>query len=394
MSKESASSKLSKLINVEKVVDEPKKKKSMKQILTETNAKKDVRSNKAIMAKNKRRPQVIPTGVMALDYALGIGGLPRGRIGMIYGYESSWKSTVCLRTIAQVQKMGGQAIYVDAERTFDPKWAKAHGIDMDADTFGLTEPNTAEEAFDEMTKFIEDGVDIIVLDSLVALSPKKEMYDDEKGTNASITKNAMGVFPKQVSQWCRTNIGRIADNGTLFIVINQLRDNLGMFGSPTSIPGGRAIKFYSSFMIGMRKLGGKDGEIKDGEDLVGSKYKLKIDKLKVAQFGREAEFSAYGAVLDNYSSLLEIGLREEIILRDGNKKYTFKDLAFNGKPALHRALFNDVALYDSVYKELLTKIDANIFDPFAKIKNVNGTADIELPSDDEEIVLESSEPEE
>jgi len=394
MPKEKSSSKLAKLINVESVPEDQKPKKTLAQITAKLNAKKTVNNNKVELASKKSSPEVIPTGVIALDYALGVGGLPRGRIGMIYGAESSWKSTVTLCTIAQAQKAGGRAAFVDGERTFDPKWAKAHGVDLDQ--LIVLEPETAEEAFNDMTTLIVEGIDVIVLDSLVSLAVKKELFSDDKGTVADIETEAMGIFARKVSQWCRNNVGRIAKNNTLFIVINQLRDNLsaGMFGNPISIPGGKAIKFYSSFMIGMRKMTGAKNTIKDENDeIVGHNYNLKIDKLKVGRDGAEATFKAYGAILDNYSSLFEIALKENIIEHPNNKTYIFGEQSFNGKNACLNALVSNKSLYDAVYAALLNKMQVNVsnnYDPFEKLRASEANAvDIELPSEEEESELAS-----
>lgn len=380
--KEPASSKLAKLVKIDSV-ELPAVKKTLSQIRNKLN-KKAV--NKAELASDKRAPDICPTGVVALDYGLKRMGLPRGRMGQIYGKEASWKSTICLRTICEVQKRGGIAAYVDAERTFDPTWAKAQGIDLDQ--LLVLEPETAEEAFDQMTSLINDAVDVIVLDSLVALSVKKEMFSDDKGTAESIQKEAMGVFGRKMSQWCRNSIGRIHKNNVLFIIINQLRDNLSMFGSPTTVPGGRAVKYYSSFNINMSKLSGAKNKLtNDADEVVGARYHFVIDKLKTGVGGAEGEFNAYeGGTLDNFTSLFEIAIREGIIVRDGDKSYSFGDKAFVGKPKVLTELVNNEQFYNDIYEALLKKMNVTVapFDPFAKSKRAEEVEEAEVALTPEE----------
>jgi recombination protein RecA len=392
--KETAISKLGKLIMAEDSTEELPAKKTPAQIIAMMNNKQGSNKAKITLASKTTSPEVIPSGVLALDYILGIGGFPRGRIGMLYGAESSWKSTICLRTIAEAQKRGGIAAYVDAEYTFDPKWAVAHGVDLDSLIY--LKPETAEDALNRMTDLINAQVDVIVLDSLVALSVKKEIVDDDKGTAAGIETEAMGVFPRKMSQWLRNNVGRIHKNNNLVLVINQLRDNLGAgpYGNPTTVPGGKAIKFYSSFSVALRKITGKKGEIVEDGEVVGFTYVAKIDKLKVARPGREAEFRAYGSILDNYTSVLDIALREEIFEQPNNKTYVFKDKKFIGRPKVLLELVNNEEFYTEVYAEVMSKLKANVstFDPHAKLRRAEeiDESSVELPDDDEEAELEDS----
>jgi recombination protein RecA len=388
--KESAISKLGKLIpSGEAEAPQEVKKKTAAQIMASLNNRRATGKSRLLSGSDTSSPEAIPSGVMALDYILGIGGFPRGRLGMLSGAESSWKSTICLRTIAEAQKRGGVAAYVDAEFTFDPKWATAHGVNVKE--LILYKPDTAEDALNEMTALINAGVDVIVLDSLVALSVKKEMVDDDKGTAANIETEAMGVFARKMSQWCRNNVGRIHKNNCLVLIINQLRDNLsaGMYGNPTSVPGGRAVKFYSSFMISLRKITGKKGELYDHKgEVSGYVYNAKIDKLKVARPGREAEFHAYGPILDNYTSMLDIAIREDIFECPNNRTYIFKDKTLIGKNKVKIELINNKEFHDEIYNAILTKINGNIstFDPHEKLRRAESISedDVELPDETEE----------
>jgi recombination protein RecA len=384
MAKEKSSSKLTKLLNVENIPEEQKPKKTLAQIAAQLNSK-NPNGNKVTLASAKSGPEVIPSGVLAVDYILGVGGLPRGRMGQIYGAESSYKSTFCLHLIASVQKQGGTAAYIDAERTYDRTWGEKHGID--SDNLLVLEPENSELALNQMTYLINEGVDVIVVDSVVALAPKKEIFDDDKGGAADIEKEAMGVFARKMSQWCRSNIGRIAKNKTLFVFINQLRDNLnaGMFGNPTSVPGGKALKYYSSFMIAARKIGGADGVVKVGNEIVGHKYMFKIDKNKVSRPGREFSFTTYDSILDNYSTLIELAIKDGIIEKVNNITYSYNGETFKGKPGLLKKLYNDENMYDEIKNKLFTNSNIASFDPFEKFKSgTEITVDIPEVEDGEE----------
>lgn len=384
MAKKSASDKLIEKIELESA--EPKKK-TLNQIAAKLNTKNGPNSAKAEVASKKKGVVRIPTGILPLDYALR-GGFPRSRIVLLAGKESSWKSTICLRTIAQVQKLGGTAAYIDAERTFDPDWAVAHGVILEQ--LLVVEPETAEQAYNNMTTLILEGIDVVVLDSLNTLSVKKEMWADDKGSEAAaIETEAMGVAQRKTSQFLRNNLGRISKAGTLLMVIAQLRDNLsaGMYGNPEVVVGGRAIKFASSITLSTRQMMGKDKIYRDDEDnIVGKTFSFKVDKNKTGRDGLEDEFIAYGSTLDNYSAMLKIGLKEGFIQRPNTKTYTCNGKNFNGKAAMLEALVDETTgLYDFCEKMLFNIMGTKVYayNPYEKAKEIEEAVAIEINEDDE-----------
>lgn len=222
--------------------------------------------------------EVVPSGSLALDIALGIGGLPKGRIIEVYGPESSGKTTVALHAIAEVQKQGGQAAFIDAEHALDPKYAKALGVNIDE--LLLSQPDTGEQALEIAEALVRSGaVDIIVVDSVAALVPKAEIEGDMGDSH-------VGLQARLMSQALRKLSGAINKSNTIAIFINQLREKIGvMFGNPETTPGGRALKFYSSVRLDVRRVEG----IKMGNDVVGNRTKIKVVKNKVAPPFKQAD---------------------------------------------------------------------------------------------------------
>ena len=250
---------------------------------------------------------VIPTGCLELDRALGIFGLPRGRIIEIYGPESSGKTTVALHAIAEAQRLGGAAAFIDAEHALDPIYAKALGVDID--NLYVSQPDTGEQALEITEMLIRSGaIDIIVIDSVAALVPKAEI-DGEMGDSH------VGLQARLMSQALRKLAGAINKSNTVAIFINQLREKVGvMFGNPEVTPGGRALKFYSSVRIEVRK-----GEaIKDGDQIVGNKTKIKVVKNKTAPPFKTAEVEIrYGQGISKSASLINLGVQFDIIKKSG-----------------------------------------------------------------------------
>lgn len=250
---------------------------------------------------------VIPTGCLELDMALGIFGLPRGRIIEIYGPESSGKTTVALHAIAEAQRLGGAAAFIDAEHALDPIYAKALGVDID--NLYVSQPDTGEQALEITEMLIRSGaIDIIVIDSVAALVPKAEI-DGEMGDSH------VGLQARLMSQALRKLAGAINKSNTVAIFINQLREKVGvMFGNPEVTPGGRALKFYSSVRIEVRK-----GEaIKDGDQIVGNKTKIKVVKNKTAPPFKTAEVEIrYGQGISKSASLINLGVQFDIIKKSG-----------------------------------------------------------------------------
>ncbi len=249
----------------------------------------------------------IPTGSLSLDMALGGAGLPCGRIIEIFGPESSGKTTLALHTIAQAQKSGGIAAIVDAEHAFDPTWAKKVGVSLD--TLLVSQPSSGEEAMQIVEMLIKsNSVDVIVVDSVAALVPKKELEGE-------IGDSHVGLQARLMSQSLRKLTGAIARSKTCTIFINQIREKIGvMFGSPETTPGGRALKFYTSVRIDVRKI----GTLKDGETQVGQRVKAKIVKNKVAPPFRVAEFDMMHTNGISYEGdVLDLGVAHKIVVRSG-----------------------------------------------------------------------------
>ncbi|MWV43473.1 recombinase RecA [Paenibacillus sp. HJL G12] len=251
--------------------------------------------------------EVVPSGSLALDIALGIGGLPRGRVVEIYGPESSGKTTVALHAIAEVQKTGGQAAFIDAEHALDPLYASKLGVNIDE--LLLSQPDTGEQALEIAEALVRSGaVDIIVVDSVAALVPKAEI-EGEMGDSH------VGLQARLMSQALRKLSGAIAKSKTIAIFINQLREKVGvMFGNPETTPGGRALKFYSSVRLDVRRI----ESIKMGNDVVGNRTRIKVVKNKVAPPFKQAEIDImYGEGISKQGSIIDIGTELDIVNKSG-----------------------------------------------------------------------------
>ena len=251
---------------------------------------------------------VISTGSISLDNALGVGGFPRGRINEIFGPESSGKTTIALQAIAEAQKKGGMAAFIDVEHALDPVYAKKLGVDID--NLLVSQPDYGEQALEITGALITSGqIDVLVVDSVAALVPKAEL-EGEMGDSH------MGVQARLMSQALRKLTGVVAKSRTCLIFINQIREKIGvMFGNPETTTGGRALKFYSSVRLDIRRI----AAIKDGENVVGNRTKVKVVKNKVASPFREAEFDiVYGEGVSKEGDLIDLGVAQNLVEKSGS----------------------------------------------------------------------------
>ena len=249
---------------------------------------------------------VIPTGIMALDLALGVGGLPKGRIVEIYGPEASGKTTVCLSTIAEAQKTGGVAAFIDAEHALDPQWAEVLGVKLD--DLLISQPDTGEQALEIAETLIRSGgIDVIVIDSVAALVPRAEI-EGEMGDSM------MGVHARLMSQALRKLTAVISKSKTVVIFTNQLRQKIGvMFGNPETTTGGMALKFYASVRMDARKI----ESLKDGDKVIGSRHRVRVVKNKVSPPFRVAEYDVMHDGISKEGGLLDVGIELGVLTKSG-----------------------------------------------------------------------------
>ncbi len=290
---------------------------------------------------------VIPTGSLALDIALGVGGFPRGRIVEIYGPEASGKTTLCLHLIAEAQKRGGTAAFIDAEHALDPSRAKTIGVNL-TDLL-ISQPDTGEQALEITETLIRSGaVDVIVIDSVAALVPRAEI-EGEMG-DAMI-----GVQARLMSQALRKLTGAISRSNTIVVFTNQLRMKIGvMFGNPETTPGGRALKFYSSVRLDMRKI----ANIQQGDEIIGSRHRAKVVKNKVAPPFKKAEFDIMNiGGISRSGGVLDLAVENGLIEKSGSfYKYQGEVLA-QGREGAKQALEEKPELLDAIEAEIRKKFD-------------------------------------
>ncbi len=289
---------------------------------------------------------VIPTGAIGLDIALGIGGLPRGRVVEIYGPESSGKTTVALHAVANAQRLGGIAAFIDAEHALDPDYASKLGVDTDA--LLVSQPDTGEQALEIADMLIRSGaLDVVVIDSVAALVPRAEI-EGEMGDSH------VGLQARLMSQALRKMTGALSASGTTAIFINQLREKIGvMFGSPETTTGGRALKFYSSVRLDVRRI----ETLKDGTAMVGSRTRVKVVKNKMAPPFRQAEFDIlYGEGISREGGLIDMGV-EHGFVRKAGAWYTYEgDQLGQGKENARQFLKDNPDLADELEKKIKEKL--------------------------------------
>jgi recombination protein RecA len=290
--------------------------------------------------------EIIPTGSIALDIALGIGGLPRGRVVEIYGPESSGKTSLALHAVANAQKAGGIAAFIDAEHALDPEYAKNLGVDTDA--LLVSQPDTGEQALEIADMLIRSGaLDILVIDSVAALVPRAEI-EGEMGDNH------VGLQARLMSQALRKIAGALNTSGTTAIFINQLREKIGvMFGSPETTTGGKALKFYASVRLDVRRI----ETLKDGGEAVGNRTRVKVVKNKVAPPFKQAEFDIlYGKGVSREGSLIDMGV-EQGILRKSGAWYTYEgDQLGQGKENARKFLRDNPDVANEIEKRIKDKL--------------------------------------
>ncbi|MEI6690492.1 MAG: recombinase RecA [bacterium] len=290
--------------------------------------------------------EVIPTGSVGLDLALGAGGIPKGRISEIYGPEASGKTTLCLHVIAESQKRGGTAAFIDAEHALDP--ARAAGIGVNLDELLISQPDTGEQALEIAETLIRSGaVDVIVIDSVAALVPKAEI-EGEMGDAM------MGLQARLMSQALRKLTGAINKSNTVVIFTNQLREKIGvMFGNPETTTGGKALKFYASVRIDMRKI----ANITENEKIVGSRHRAKIVKNKIAAPFRVVEFDIMNdGGISKSGSILDVGIDQGVIEKSGSFFRYNGEMLAQGREATKSLLEEKPELMKKIEKDIWTKI--------------------------------------
>jgi recombination protein RecA len=303
------------------------------------------------LGSDERAPvEVIQTGSIALDVALGIGGLPKGRIVEVYGPESSGKTTVALHAIANAQRNGGIAAFIDAEHALDPEYAKALGVDTDA--LLVSQPDTGEQALEIADMLVRSGsIDLVVIDSVAALVPRAEI-EGEMGDSH------VGLQARLMSQALRKLTGALNNTGTTMIFINQLREKIGVFfGSPETTAGGKALKFYASVRLDIRRI----ETLKDGTDAVGNRTRVKVVKNKMAAPFKQAEFDIiYGVGISREGSLIDFGVEKEIVKKSG-AWYTYEgEQLGQGKENSRRFLIENPKIADEIEKKIKTKLGIGV----------------------------------
>jgi len=289
---------------------------------------------------------VIPTGSIGLDMAIGVGGYPRGRVIEIYGPESSGKTTLALHAIAEGQKLGGTAAFIDAEHALDPNYSRSLGVDLD--NLLIAQPDTGEQALEIAETLVRSGaVDVIVIDSVAALVPRAEIEGEMGDAH-------MGLQARLMSQALRKLAGVISKSQSCVVFINQIRMKIGvMFGNPETTTGGNALKFYSTLRLDIRKI----ASIKDNENVIGNRTRVRVVKNKVAPPFREAEFDiTYGKGISRIGELIDLGVAQNVIEKSGTWFSYGSDRLGQGRERVKQFLEENVDLAAAIEKEIRTKL--------------------------------------
>lgn len=305
--------------------------------------------------------EAIPTGCLALDIALGIGGVPRGRIVEIYGPESSGKTTVALHVVAEAQKKGGTAAFIDVEHALDPSYSKILGVDIE--DLIVSQPDTGEQALEIAEALVRsNAVDVIVVDSVAALVPRAEI-EGEMGDSH------VGLQARLMSQALRKLTGSINKSKCVVIFINQLREKVGiMFGNPETTPGGRALKFYASVRMDIRRI----DSIKQGEDVIGNRTRIKVVKNKIAPPFKKAEFDImYNGGISKEGNIVDVGVNEEIIQKSG-AWFSYGDIRLGqGRENAKQYLKENASLSLEIENKIRAKYELPIEEAAVEIKDSN-----------------------
>ena len=317
---------------------------------------------------NDHSVEAIPTGSLSLDIALGVGGIPRGRIVEIYGPESSGKTTVALHMIAETQKMGGIAGFIDAEHALDPVYARNLGVDID--NLYISQTDNGEQALEIADTMVRSGaIDIIVIDSVAALVPRAEI-EGEMGDSH------VGLQARLMSQALRKLTGNINKSGCSVVFINQLREKVGvMYGNPEVTPGGKALKYYASVRLDVRRT----ESLKSGSEFVGNHVRVKVVKNKVAPPFKEAEFDImYGKGISKSGDLIDIAVREGVFKKSGAWLYYGNDQRFQGRDNAKRFLEENPAVMVEIENEIRKKHELPLLETGAEPAAKEGQAQLDL----------------
>lgn len=314
--------------------------------------------------------EAIPTGSLSLDLALGIGGIPKGRIIEIYGPESSGKTTLALHMIASAQKLGGEVAYIDAEHALEPAYARALGVDIDS--LLISQPDTGEDALAITETLVRSGaIDVVVVDSVAALTPRSEI-EGEMG------EASVGVVARLMSQALRKLAGSISKTQCIVIFINQLREKIGvMYGNPETTPGGRALKYFSSVRLDIRRT----ETLKNGSEMIGSRTRVKVVKNKVAPPFREAEFDImYGEGISKVGEIVDLGVKLDIIEK-GGAWFTYGEQRFQGRENIKKYLKENPEIADEIEKKIRQNA-VKLMSPQAKAAAVAAGRAVDVSADD------------